>query len=84
MTRSEILAAAEALINGDRAEAYGDARESFSRIARFWAAYLGVDIGPDDVALMMVLLKVSRAAGRTASDDLVDIAGYAALAEELA
>lgn len=83
MTRSEILAEAEKLINGDRAAAYGDAESSFRRIAELWSVYLSTDIRPRDVALMMVLLKVSRAAGRTASDDLIDVAGYAALAEEL-
>lgn len=83
MSRSAILASADVLINGDRAAAYGSAEESFGRIAAMWSAYLGITVRSRDVALMMVLLKVSRASGRSDPDDLIDIAGYAALAGEL-
>lgn len=84
MTRSDILAAAERLINGDRAATYGDPAVSFDRIAALWSAYLGVALTAVDAANMLVLLKVSRAKGGGREDDFIDMAGYAALAGELA
>jgi len=86
MNRDEALIEAGKLISGDRKQAYGDAGESFRRIASMWSAYLGkrlaTDISSVDVANMMVLLKVSRASHKPKDDDFVDIIGYAALACE--
>ena len=84
-----ILDEAAKVVTGQRREDYGGVRESFSRIAGMWSAYLGVEVGPQDVSMMMILLKVARArAGIEATsepqrDSLVDIAGYAACSEML-
>jgi hypothetical protein len=83
MTRTEILDTAKSLITQDRQQEYGEAKESFERIANLWQSYLGYPITSHDVSMMMVLLKVSRAKHSNNSDSLVDIAGYAALASEL-
>lgn len=80
-----ILDEAAALIDGDRADTYGDPRDNLARTAEMWTGYLGVGITPADVAHMMILLKVSRAKTTPGHrDSLVDIAGYAALAERVA
>ena len=85
MNRKQALEQASHLISNDRAEEYGDARESFERTAKFWSLYLGHPITANDVANMMVLIKVSRLSHQPGHlDSLVDIAGYAALAVELA
>ncbi|MDM1914033.1 DUF6378 domain-containing protein [Mycobacteroides abscessus] len=91
MTES-ILQEAERIINGDRAEQYGDPKVMFERIAEFWTSYLypfTEALTPVDVANMMVLLKISRSKaavdrGEYHRDDHVDIAGYAGLTEKLA
>ena len=72
-----ILEDAKALVTGARVEDYGTARESFGRIAKLWSAALGVEISPTEVALCMILLKVSREINGHKRDSLVDIAGYA-------
>lgn len=57
---------------------------SFQNIANLWSAYLGEVINPEDVALMMVLLKVARLMeDATHYDSAVDIAGYAACLQEI-
>lgn len=85
MNRTQILAEAERLINGDRQQAYGDASVSFGRIADMWSAYLGAPVTPRDAAAMMALLKISRARSNPASvDSWVDGAAYLALGGELA
>lgn len=65
---------------GDRANDYGDAKQSFSRIAEMWSAYKGVYFTHADVAAMMIMLKVSRLSNDPSKkDSWIDIAGYAAL-----
>ena len=87
--RSEILREAERIVYGDREDEYGSPAVNLQATADLWSAYLerqlNAPIKPYDVALMMVLLKVSRAknGGQTSMDHFVDIAGYAAIAGEL-
>lgn len=82
---SSILDEAQELITHDRADAYGPPEEggSFGPIALGWSVILGTTVRPRDVALCMVWLKVVRDAHGYDRDNLVDIAGYAALAEYL-
>jgi hypothetical protein len=74
---------AASIVAGERQSDYGDANESFARIANLWSAYTGSTIEPWDVAQMMILLKVSRAKTSKKRDTLVDIIGYAECAERL-
>ena len=83
VTRSDIIMKAEELINGDRNETYGDARESFGTIAKLWSVYLGVDVTAEQVAAMFVLMKISRQRKSRHMDNWVDIIGYAALGGEI-
>lgn len=84
-TRKTILDAATTCVCKDRLAEYGTPEESFGRIASLWSAYKGVDFDPFDVAMMMVLLKVSRAKGSpTHMDSYVDLCGYGSIAGELA
>lgn len=93
MAESEVLRTAEEIIFGERAKTYGDSKTSFSTIADFWTAYINkvlIDQNPEaefsvvlsghEVAMMMILMKVSRTTGSYHIDNYIDIAGYAALA----
>lgn len=85
MNRGSILAEAHRLIYGERAASYGDARESFGRLARLWSAYTGHSYTPVDVAVMMTLLKVSRIKTDPGGlDHYRDGCGYLALGGEIA
>jgi hypothetical protein len=81
---AQILAEAAQVIHGERAASYGPAEDSFARIGALWTSYLGVRVDAYDVAMLMVLLKVSRSRTDLATDTFVDIAGYAALAPRCA
>ena len=84
MDRDEILKEAMKVINNDRNADYGDARENFENTAKLWSAYTGYEIGHIDVAVMMVLLKISRIrVSPDKADHWVDICGYSALAGEI-
>lgn len=82
MEREMVLMQARDLITGDRARAYGPAKESFGRIAAFWSAYLGMEITPHMVGDLMGLMKYARNAHETNFDNYVDICGYASLSWE--
>ena len=78
-TRAELLADAEAAVNGDRNADYGDPNQDFKRTAEFWSTFLGVAITPTQVGMMMALLKISRSAWSPGKrDNYLDLAGYAA------
>ena len=78
-----VLQEAERLINGPRRDAYGDVQSSFEAVARGWADIIGAPVTAEQVALCMVWLKVMREAHSPKRDNLVDICGYAGLAEKL-
>lgn len=68
-----------------RAEAYGEPSRHFELTAKLWSALLSVDIAPEEVALCLALLKISRLnASPDHADSAADLAGYAAIAHELA
>lgn len=65
-------------IGHDRVKDYGDPRTSFSRIALMWSAIAGTDISAQQVAHMMMALKISRLQSNPNHlDSYVDIVGYA-------
>lgn len=68
----------------ERGRQYGDVGSSFSGIAKMWGAYLDLDLSASDVAMMMLLLKVSRAKrGKVSTDTVDDIIGYCMLYGEM-
>lgn len=84
MTREELLDEAKRIVMGARQENYGSPESNFKTIADMWTAYLKVAIRPEDVAAMMVLMKVARLANKSDHmDSWVDIAGYAANGAEI-
>ena len=91
MTKEEILKKARDLITGDRNETHGDAFQNHAEIAEFWNIFLDKKLQPmasitaEDVALMMVLMKISRnSQGKKSNlDNFIDMCGYAAIAGEI-
>lgn len=84
ISRDGILSKAKSIINGERQGTYGDAEDSFQTIADMWSAYLNTEILSEDVANMMILMKVARnSSGVYKDDNWIDICGYAALGGEI-
>jgi hypothetical protein len=80
-----ILEEADKAVDGTRQENYGHPAEDFKRIASYWSNHLnGIAITPHDVALMMIMVKLSRLHNTPYHrDSLIDIAGYARCAEKV-
>ena len=83
MNRYKVLGNASDLIVGDREVEYGTPKANFGRIATMWSGYLGQEISPSDVCVMMVLLKAARLRHKLSDDSFIDMAGYAALGSEV-
>ena len=91
MTKEEILKKAKELITGDRNDTHGDAFQNHAEIAEFWNIFLDKKFQPmasitaEDVALMMVLMKISRnnQGKKNNLDNFIDMCGYAAIAGEI-
>lgn len=87
------MAAAERCVCGDREQDYGSPENNFRTIANLWMAYMkdkcvspgaDLDILPEDVAVMLALLKIARiSSGHAKEDNWVDLAGYAACGGEI-
>jgi hypothetical protein len=69
----------------ERAADYGHPRPNLERTAHLFNAYLepATPITAHDVAILMILVKVSRAKAGSKADNYTDIAGYAEIAELL-
>ena len=82
MNKNELLDACKVALNS-RGQHYGKVLENHNRIAKIWSIILGLDITEEQVALMMVGLKVARLIETPDhQDSILDIAGYAAVMSE--
>jgi Domain of unknown function (DUF6378) len=82
--RRSLLEHAEQLIGGQRQEEYGNKLVNFSQIAMGMQMVLagkmlpGMAITPEDVALLMIQVKIARLAKMPDHyDSILDVAGYA-------
>lgn len=84
LTRGTVLRNANELINGDRAEMYGDASVAHDRIARVWSVILNTEVNAHQVCLLLAAMKMVRASVNPEyTDSWIDMAGYAALGAEI-
>ncbi len=75
MTES-ILQEADNLTNHDRQDDYGHPYDDFSKTGKMWEGIFGHKVTPQQVALCMVCVKISRECNKPKRDNSVDGAGY--------
>lgn len=92
--RQKLLQEAFNITSSDRNQAYGNPEDNFQNIADRWNLFLrarfrgttlaeDVELTAEDVGLMMIDMKLARLSTNPKHrDSLVDIAGYAACAED--
>lgn len=84
MIDQSIATDAVRLVSVDRNEQYGTPEENLGRIAQMWSGFLGHEITADDVALMMVLVKISRSRASYLRDTTVDGVAYFMMYDSIA
>ena len=78
-----ILSEAEEIVNGSRHSDYGDAKESFSRVATIANVMTGKELSPEDCCAVLMAVKLVRESFAHKRDNLVDLCGYAHIMNEL-
>jgi hypothetical protein len=78
---SEILTEAHALVNRDRGSAYGHPSDDYGRTVDAFTAPPGHSLSTAEGVLFMACVKLSREMHEHATDNLRDLAGYAACLE---
>lgn len=83
--RIEALRQAASIISGERDTQYGAPEDNFKRISKIWSVIIGVELSEEDIAMMMVGLKLARYANKSGfqPDTWIDIAGYAGCGYEV-
>lgn len=84
MTDPTVAVDAIRMVDEDRYEQYGDPKENLSRIAGMWSSYMNVDITAEDVAMMMVMVKISRSKNSYSRDNAVDGVAYLLIHDAMA
>ena len=84
---SDVLEDAARVIHGPRRQSYGPVEESFDALAQVLSVVLRKKLKEPltcrEVGLMMISLKLCRESAEHDRDNLVDLAGYAALTERV-
>lgn len=80
MPEETILQEAQRLVYGDRNKDYGSPLSDYGKVAKLWSVVLGIEVTPLQAALCMCCVKISREINKHKRDNLVDLAGYAAVA----
>jgi len=78
-----ILTEASRIVDGDREQTYGHPSKNFEATARLWGVILGFPVSLEQVALMMVALKLARELHQPKRDNLVDMCGYLRCIEKM-
>ena len=81
--KQSILSEAEEIVNGSRHSDYGDANESFSRVATIASVMTGKELSPEDCCAVLMAVKLVRESFNHKRDNLVDLCGYAELLNRL-
>ena len=68
---------------GDRQRKYGHPLFNMTRTAQIFSAILGIDVTAEQVALCMIGVKLARESFMPSHDNIVDIAGYALVYEQV-
>jgi hypothetical protein len=84
MTKTEKLFADVIATLHQRGTDYGHPIGNHKRIAELWSAYLNYPIQPNEVAILMCLVKISRQAeDPRVADNYTDALGYIAIAKTI-
>lgn len=78
-----ILTEAETIINGERDVDYGDPTESFEKIAQIASLLTNKDLDAYTCCAVMMSVKLTRQSFKHKRDNLVDLAGYAEIMNQI-
>lgn len=81
--QGSILNEAQRLTHGTRNLDYGHPYDDYRRTAALWTSILGALVTPEQAALCMCAVKISRQCNAPKRDNMTDLAGYAWVVQEI-
>jgi len=81
-TPPSILLEAEKIVNGARASDYGP-KQSFGKIARVASELTTKELTAKDIIIVLLAVKLVRESYKHKRDNLVDLAGYSKLLNDI-
>jgi hypothetical protein len=82
-THESILLEANKVVNGDRNEQYGDAKEAFTIYSEICKSAFGLELSPDEICKVLMAVKLGRLKYKYKRDSIVDLCGYAEILSKL-
>ncbi len=78
LDKEDVCDIAKRLTSYDRQTDYGSPIEDFTKQAKMWGAILGINVTPQQIAMCMIAVKLSRLTNSPRHrDSVADICGYA-------
>jgi len=80
---TSLLLQAEKIVNGDRNEQYGDAKQAFQEYANILKTTFDIDLTPEQICKVQMAIKLGRLKYKFKQDSLLDLIGYSEILNRL-
>jgi hypothetical protein len=81
--KESLLSQADKIVNGDRNEQYGDAKQAFSEYSDILKTTFNILLTPEEICKVMMAIKLGRLKYKFKEDSVVDLMGYSEILNRL-
>ena len=74
--KDSLLLQADKVVNGDRNEQYGDAKQAFNEYSEILKTTFNISLSPEEICKVMMAIKLGRLKYKFKEDSLLDLMGY--------
>ena len=81
--KNSLLLQADKVVNGDRNEQYGDAKQAFNEYSEILKTTFNISLSPEEICKVMMAIKLGRLKYKFKEDSLLDLMGYSEILNRL-
>jgi hypothetical protein len=81
--KDSLLLQADKVVNGDRNEQYGDAKQAFNEYSDILKTTFNISLSPEEICKVMMAIKLGRLKYKFKEDSLLDLMGYSEILNRL-
>jgi hypothetical protein len=82
-SKNSLLLQADKVVNGDRNEQYGDAKQAFNEYSDILKTTFNISLSPEEICKVMMAIKLGRLKYKFKEDSLLDLMGYSEILNKL-